>query len=139
MAGWRRPAAALLALGVLQHLAAGREDPFGAAEKAAAAAAAALPDRVYLVTQFGSIPVKLYKDAAPETARLVAELAEKGCSGCKFYRNEARPWVSPGCAGACRGGRMVGRGTAGVASMRAPAGRAAIFAPDFCGSACAAC
>jgi hypothetical protein len=39
------------------------------------------------------IPIKLYSQEAPETAKLITELAQTGCTGCQFYRNEAKPWV----------------------------------------------
>lgn len=90
-------AALLLLAACWQLAAAAREDPFAAAaaKEAEAVAGAALGgDRVVLTTIFGQMPIKLYRHAAPETTKLVMEMAKAGCAGCKFYRNEGKPWVS---------------------------------------------
>eukprot|EP00887_Chlorella_sp_A99_P003456 scaffold7.g3456.t1 len=44
--------------------------------------------------QFGTIPLRVYPDISPKTARMVWDLAvARGCTHatCKFYRNEAKP------------------------------------------------
>ncbi|KDD72416.1 hypothetical protein H632_c3374p0 [Helicosporidium sp. ATCC 50920] len=48
-------------------------------------------DFVFLHTCFGIIPIRLFRENAPELTRRIYELAEKGnCARCTFYRAEAR-------------------------------------------------
>lgn len=86
-----RPAC-LLALLCLQCAAAAR-DPFAGYQQEERGTLVEA-DRLVFNTIFGPIPVKLYREAAPQTTNLLIQLAtEQGCKNCHFYRNEAKPWV----------------------------------------------
>lgn len=119
--------AAVALLCVLLALAAGpaagaREDPFvGYQEKAAP------EEHITLRTNFGPIRIKLFSSAAPQTTRQVLQLAQQGCSGCHFYRNEAKPWVSGG--GARTGAQLRAGGRAGGTCSGRAGSRAAAECP----------
>jgi hypothetical protein len=49
-------------------------------------------ERIALHTPYGRIVIKLLSENAPLAAAAVRQQAiSKGCKGCNFYRNEARP------------------------------------------------
>ncbi len=49
-------------------------------------------ERVVLQTKFGEISIRLLTDIAPQTAKLVTELAQGGkCEHCRFYRCDPPP------------------------------------------------
>ena len=53
--------------------------------------------RIALHTPYGRIILRMLESNAPDTVGEIVRLAmEKGCTDCKFYRNEARPSASWG-------------------------------------------
>ncbi|DBA93294.1 TPA: hypothetical protein ACH3X2_003577 [Trebouxia sp. C0005] len=48
-------------------------------------------DKIVLHSLDGEIPISLLDAVAPKTCELVSELAQTGCTTCRFYRNELPP------------------------------------------------